>query len=92
MLTTVKDSVRINPSDLGSSPAVALQQEITRLYSDKIIRDVGLVISVYDICSFGLGSVHAGDGGAHYETEFRLVVFRPYEGEVIIGKIGQSSP
>jgi DNA-directed RNA polymerase subunit E'/Rpb7 len=91
MLTSITDTVRVDPASLGLATATAVEQEIGRLYFDKVIRDVGLVISLYDINSTGLGSVHSGDGGAHYLVSFRLVVFRPYEGEVILGKIAQST-
>jgi DNA-directed RNA polymerase III subunit RPC8 len=91
MLTTISDTIRVDPSHLGLATATAIEQEIGRQYFDKVIHDVGLVISLYDLCSTGLGSVHSGDGGAHYQVNFRLVIFRPFEGEVILGKIAHST-
>jgi DNA-directed RNA polymerase III subunit RPC8 len=33
-----------------------------------------------------------GDGGSHHRVQFRLIVFRPFIGEVIVGKIKASAP
>lgn len=31
--------------------------------------------------------LHSGDGGAHIVAVFRLVVFRPFPAQVLIGKV-----
>jgi DNA-directed RNA polymerase III subunit RPC8 len=47
---------------------------------------------VYDILSIGEGLIIPGDGGSYHRVQFRLVVFRPFIGEVIVGKIKASAP
>jgi SHS2 domain found in N terminus of Rpb7p/Rpc25p/MJ0397 len=91
MLCQIEDHIRVEPAQLGISTASAVEQEIKRLYFDKVIQDVGLVITLYDLLKVKGGDVHTGDGGAHFEAEFRLVVFRPYEGEVLLGKVHTST-
>jgi DNA-directed RNA polymerase III subunit RPC8 len=39
----------------------------------------------------GSSLIHPADGGAHFEVVFRLVVFKPYVGEVISGKVLECS-
>lgn len=56
-------------------------------FLDKVILDLGLVVTIYDILSISEGQVFPSDGGAHVETTFRVVVFRPSPGELIIGKV-----
>ena len=86
MLCAIEDHVRIEPAHLGLSTASAIEQELKRLYLDKVVPDVGLVVSIRNVDSFRGGDVHVGDGGVHFKATFRLVVFRPYEGEVLLGQ------
>lgn len=92
MLSSVEDHVRVVPANLGLATVSAIELEIKRLYLDKVVADLGLVISIYDILSFHGGDIHPGDGGAHFKVKFRLVVFRPYEGEVMLGRVQSATP
>jgi len=54
--------------------------------------DVGLVICRYgDVTQIGDGVCVPGDGAAHHEVVFRLVIFRPFVEEVCVGHIVESS-
>ena len=44
--------------------------------------NLGLVVSLYDIASIEGGFVYPNDGAAYFTAKFRLVVFRPFPGEV----------
>lgn len=50
-----------------------------------MLENQGLCIAVYDFIILG-NMLHASDGGAHIKVEFRLVMFRPSPGEIIIGQ------
>jgi DNA-directed RNA polymerase III subunit RPC8 len=91
MLSLIEEHIRVEPAQLGLSTASAVEQQIKTLFFDKVIPNVGLVVSLYDIQSLSGGDVHIGDGGAHFVAQFRLVVFRPYEGEVLLGNVHVSS-
>ena len=92
MLTTVHDNIRVQPEELSAPAAVSIETEIRKQFFDKILPAVGLVVSLYDILTITGGLVHSGDGGAHYKVSFRLVIFRPFEGEILVGQIQDSSP
>ena len=49
--------------------------------------DVGLCIALYDVIRVGSSLIHPADGGAHFEVVFRVVVFKPFIGEVITGTV-----
>lgn len=91
MLTGVEDNVRVDPSQLGGPASLAVEEQLKKLYFDKVILDVGLVVSLYDITSIEGGDVQLGDGGVRFAVKFRLVVFRPFEGELLVGKIKKST-
>lgn len=51
------------------------------------IAGLGLVVTLYDILSIGDGYVYHSDGGAHYKVAFRVVVLRPFQDELMVGKV-----
>ena len=80
-------NVKILPENLGKPRLEAITQEIESLYIDKVIKDLGLVITLYEIVSIEGGTVYPGEGSAHFKVEFRVVVFRPFVGEIIEGTL-----
>jgi DNA-directed RNA polymerase III subunit RPC8 len=67
-------------------------QEIDKKYPNRVIMDVGLVICRYgDVTQIGDGVCVPGDGAAHHEVVFRLVIFRPFVEEVCLGHILESN-
>jgi len=91
-LTTIADTVRIPPSMLAQPTLVSVHSEMDKKYPNRVIMDVGLVISRYgDALEVGDGVIAAGDGGAHHEVIVKLIVFRPFVEEVCVGTILRSS-
>ena len=50
-------NVKILPENLGKPRLEAITQEIESLYIDKVIKDLGLVITLYEIVSIEGGTV-----------------------------------
>jgi DNA-directed RNA polymerase III subunit RPC8 len=50
-----------------------------------------LCISFYDFVDIGDPYVYPSEGAAHQLVKFRLIVFRPFVGEIIVGKITSSN-
>ncbi|CAD7704380.1 unnamed protein product [Ostreobium quekettii] len=90
-LSTLEESIRLEPKDLDKPRADAISLVIEELFVDKIVQDLGLVVTLYDIVSIASGFVHHSDGGPRFQVVFRVVVFRPFAGEVIVGKIKRVS-
>lgn len=57
-------------------------EQIDMKFANKIILEVGLCISVFDFLEVGDPYVYPAEGSAHQRVKFRLVVFRPFAGEV----------
>ncbi|KAF9070361.1 polymerase III polypeptide H [Rhodocollybia butyracea] len=89
-LAVLKDTVAIHPSNFGIPPEQALIAELNKKYANRILHDVGLCISVFDLSEVGEGKVRYGDGFLWYKTVFRIIIFRPFKSEVILGKIKNS--
>ncbi|KAF6262451.1 RNA polymerase III subunit Rpc25-domain-containing protein [Scenedesmus sp. NREL 46B-D3] len=87
ILTTVEADVRVHPRDLNKPPLTAVTDVIEHQYLDKVIQDLGLVVSIYDIQQVQGGHIYPNDGAAYFKARFRCVVFRPFVGEVVVGKL-----
>ncbi|GMH38365.1 hypothetical protein BSKO_06249 [Bryopsis sp. KO-2023] len=91
ILSSLEDSVRVEPKDLSRPRLVAITSVIEQLMVDKVVADLGLVVTLYDVLSVESGYVHPSDGGARFLVRFRVVVFRPFPGEVIVARAKRAS-
>ncbi|CAI9288270.1 unnamed protein product [Lactuca saligna] len=70
---------------------ISIKGELEALFLDKIIKDLGLCISVYDIQSIDGGFIFANEGAPTYTVKFRLIIFQPFVGEIISAKLKESN-
>ncbi|EJU03606.1 polymerase III polypeptide H [Dacryopinax primogenitus] len=87
VLARLKDTLPIHPSQFSLPGHEALTYEINRKYSDRVLHDVGLCIVLFDILECSEGRVRFGDGCLWHKVTFRMVVFRPFVGEVLVGEV-----
>lgn len=98
VLATIEDTLFIPASSFThttysqqpATSASSLALAINTKYANKVIPDVGLCISLFDISEASEGKVKWGDGGLWHKVKARLVVFRPFVGEVLVGKVMSS--
>ncbi|KAI0512129.1 hypothetical protein KFK09_012765 [Dendrobium nobile] len=90
-LSKIRHTLHLNPQLLGLPLIDAMKGELEMQFLDKVIANLGLCISVYDILSIDGGFISPGDGCSTYEVVIRLVMFRPLVGEILIGKIEESN-
>nr|DAD19741.1 TPA_asm: hypothetical protein HUJ06_021204 [Nelumbo nucifera] len=122
-LSLIEHTLCLPPHLLNLPLDEAIKGELETLFLDKVIPNLGLCISIYDIRDIKDGFIYPGDGASTYtvhtaskikhvekwnkdfsankafstfETEcthwvqFRLVMFRPFVGEIIVGKLKSS--
>lgn len=92
ILTKIADLVQINSEDLNKPSRHAIEDNINAKYANKVIQKIGLCICLHDLLSASEGLIGHGTGIVNVNVEFRLVVFRPFKGEIILGKISTSLP
>ncbi|KAK8971223.1 hypothetical protein KSP40_PGU012760 [Platanthera guangdongensis] len=90
-LSKIKHTLHLQPHLLSLPLFDAIKGELEMQFLDKVITNLGLCISVYDIFSIDGGFIFPGDGCSTYEVIVRLVMFRPYVGEILRGKIEESN-
>ncbi|KAK4266149.1 hypothetical protein QN277_027113 [Acacia crassicarpa] len=86
-LSRIEHTLRLPPHLLSLPIQESIHKELEKLFLDKVIANLGLCISVYDIRSIEGGFIFPGDGAATYTVVFTLIVFRPFVGEIITAKL-----
>ncbi|XWS76314.1 hypothetical protein CRYUN_Cryun01aG0165300 [Craigia yunnanensis] len=89
-LSLIEHTLRLPPHILHLPLDEATKIELETLFLDKVIANLGLCISVYDIRSIKGGFIFPGDGASTYMMEFRLIVFCHFVGENVIAKLKES--
>ena len=86
------DTMPIVPFDFNRDLKQVLIELINEKYANHVIADVGLVISLYDIDIIGDGHLVQDSGSAYTDVTFRLIVFRPFTGEILYGTLLRQTP
>ena len=84
--------VQIHPSDFSKTSERAIEDYINTKYADKVIHKVGLCVGFHSIISVSDGLIGHGTGTVNVNVDFRLVVYRPFKGEILQGTITHSGP
>ncbi|KAI8803077.1 RNA polymerase III subunit Rpc25-domain-containing protein [Cladochytrium replicatum] len=93
ILSVLRDNVRVSPADFHKPRSVAITENLHFKYANKVVHNIGLCIRVYDILHADDPVVHAcQDGSYKTKVTFRMIVFRPFIDEVLVGKISGSTP
>ncbi|CAD0030770.1 unnamed protein product [Aureobasidium pullulans] len=91
IIVTIADLIQISPQDFEKRSAQAIEDNINLKYADKVIHRVGLCVALYDILQTSEGLIGHGTGIVNVNVDFRMIVFRPFKGEILTGKILSSS-
>lgn len=79
--------IQISPQEFEKPSAQAIEDNINAKYADKVIHKHGLCLGLYDILSTSEGLIGHGTGIVNVNVDFRLIVFRPFKGEILQGRI-----
>lgn len=87
ILTLIRDTIRIKPTRFNDDLEKLLIETLDKKLANKIIPNVGLCLFVHHISKIGDGIIYAGDGASQTCVHAYVVVFRPYDGEVLEGTV-----
>lgn len=88
---TIADLIQIAPQDFEKRSVQAIEDNVNAKYADKVIHKVGLCLGLYDIISTSEGLIGHGTGIVNVNVDFRMIIFRPFKGEILQGRISSSS-
>lgn len=87
VVVSIEDKLRTAPEAFQRDPEDVLREEIELKYSNKVMVDVGLFVKLLDFTSVGDPYVYPAEGAAHQICVFRMITFRPFMGEILVGVI-----
>ncbi|KAL5792818.1 hypothetical protein ACOSP7_001412 [Xanthoceras sorbifolium] len=90
-LSKIEHTLRLPPHLLSLPLNEAIKEELEKIFLDKVIANLGLCISVYDISEIEGGFIFPGEGASTYSLKCRLIMFRPFVGEIIAAKLNESN-
>ncbi|ODV95298.1 hypothetical protein PACTADRAFT_50042 [Pachysolen tannophilus NRRL Y-2460] len=91
-LSVISDLISIPPPAFGIPIRKAIVNELNKKYANKVIPKLGLVITVWDIISIDDGLLKPGDASSYVKVNFRMVIWKPFVGEVLTGWIEKCTP
>ncbi|KAF9619072.1 hypothetical protein IFM89_005086 [Coptis chinensis] len=89
-LSLIEHTLRLPPHLLNLPLDQAIKGELETLFWDKVIANLGLCVSIYDIRNIDGGFIFPGDGASTFTVNFRWIMFRPFVGEVLSGEVEES--
>lgn len=75
VLITLKETVKIPPLKLHLSLNDCIRDELNDQLANKVIVNVGLCITLYDITHVGQSFLHQGDASSHTDGKCLHVMF-----------------
>ncbi|XP_060063441.1 DNA-directed RNA polymerase III subunit RPC8-like [Ylistrum balloti] len=87
VLVEMKDTVRIPPWLFHINFNDAVVETLNKKFANKVVHNVGLCVTLWDIIKLDESFIFPGDGASHTVVHFHFVVFRPFVDEILIGKI-----
>ncbi|CAM9478944.1 unnamed protein product [Scytosiphon promiscuus] len=87
VLATIKDTVKVAPSKFSGEALDVLTAQIEEKFADRVIANVGLCVCLHSYESIGDPYVYPSDVAEEWRVRFRMLVFRPFVGEILAGKV-----
>jgi DNA-directed RNA polymerase subunit E' len=88
-IVEVEDYVRVEPKLFGLDTKTAVEEQLRKTYENYRDEEIGEAISVVSVGSVGEGVIIPGDGAAYYNSEFKLLVWKPEMNELVYGSISE---
>jgi len=83
----IRSHVRIDPKYFKEDIDGSITRQLNDQFEIFISKDLGVAIGVSEIINIGEGIIIPGDGGAYYDTNFKILTFKPEIQEISLGEI-----
>ncbi len=83
----VEGYVRIPPERFGEQLDRVALEELRKRFEDRVVRELGYIIAVFDVKVDRRGNLIFGDSGTYHRAFFKLLTFVPLEGEIVEGDV-----
>ena len=86
-IVEIEDHVRVEPKLFGLPTSQAVEMQLKESYVGEYKKSLGMGIAVVKVARVGKGIIIPGDGAAYYESNFKIVVWKPTLQELVYGTI-----
>ena len=83
----IKDHIRVPPKAFSEDINKAVLTALNEHFEGYISQELGFVVGVVSIGDVGEGIIIPGDGAAYYETNFKVLTYKPEMQEIVVGRI-----
>ncbi|MDE1857227.1 MAG: DNA-directed RNA polymerase [Candidatus Micrarchaeota archaeon] len=84
---SVKDTFKLPPEHFGDELDKVAAQVIQRKYEGAIDKDMGVIVSIFNVRNVSDGLIYPGDPATHHEVEFDVLAFMPRVDEIVRGEV-----
>ncbi|MFH1290285.1 MAG: DNA-directed RNA polymerase [Nanoarchaeota archaeon] len=88
-LLDVEDHIRVEPRHFGLPTKEAIEKQLNEDYVDSVTKEFGYVIAVLEVGKIEDGVIISGDGAAYYNSQFKILAWKPELHELIYGTISE---
>jgi len=88
-IVDIEDYVRVEPKLFGLDTRTAVEEQLRNTYENYHDEEIGEVIGVISVQNVGEGIIIPGDGAAYYNSDFKLLVWKPELQEIVFGTIAE---
>ncbi len=86
-ITEVEDYIRVEPKLLGLPTREAVENQLKETYANYYDKEMGKAITVIEVLNIGEGVIIPGDGAVYYNSNFKLLAWKPELQELVLGTI-----
>ena len=83
----LRSHVRIDPKYFDEDVNKSVINQLNEQFESFISKELGISMGVSEVIKVGEGIIIPGDGGAYYDTKFKILTFRPELQELCLGEI-----
>ena len=83
----IRSHIRVDPKNFNEDINESVIKQLNNQFEMFISKDLGISIGVSEVMEINEGIIIPGDGGAYYDTKFKLLTFKPELQEVCLGEI-----
>ena len=88
-IVEIEDYIRVEPKLFGLPTWEAVEKQLQETYSEYHDKQIGEVIGVVEVMEVGGGIIIPGDGAAYYNSQFKLLVWKPEMQELVFGVVNE---
>lgn len=86
---SVIDVFKMSPGAFGEDLEKVAFEELSKRYESTVDKDLGIIITVFNIRNVGEGLIYPNDPNTHHDVEFDVLAYMPQVEEIVAGEVSE---